>query len=184
MLFNKLWGKLGSTALLDQYQGVLKRPKVSKDMKNFHTCDTFFKHVIDAYVVALIMEKVDCKNIDKFWLWIARSNWPSSIKRTQEQYLQPFYIQRIRAEATRESEIAITSTLIERKEEWAAAAEERDTPELKPDWDEIRTEIKTRISTLCCDIVRENFLIITSLGLLYLDFANACRTGHSGRIKQ
>ena len=90
---------------------------MSKNIKNFYACNTFFRYVIDAHVVALIMETVDCKDIDKFWLWIAQSNWPNSIKRTQEQYLQLFYIQQIRTKATRESEIAIISTLIERKEE-------------------------------------------------------------------
>lgn len=41
---------------------------MSKDIKNFHACDTFFRHVIDANAVTLIMEIVDCENIDKFWL--------------------------------------------------------------------------------------------------------------------
>lgn len=34
------------------------------------------------------------------------------------------------------------------------------------------------------NVVRENSLIITILGLLYCDFANVCHTGYNGRIKQ
>lgn len=64
------------------------------------------------------------------------------------------------------------------------ALEERDTPEPEPNWDDIRKEIEADISMKSRDVVRENSLIITSLGLLYCDFADACRTGHSGRIEQ
>lgn len=83
-----------------------------------------------------------------------------------------------------ESEIAITSILIRRKEKQAAVAEERDTPEPKSNWDEIKKDITTQISIFGRNIVRENFLMITSFGLLYLKFVDAYYTGHSQRIEQ
>lgn len=71
MFFDKLWGKPGNVASLGQYAGVSKRLKVSKDMKNFHTCDTFFKHLIDVHMIALVMEESGQKSINKFQAWIA-----------------------------------------------------------------------------------------------------------------
>ncbi len=66
MLFNKLWSKPGSIASWDQYQGVLKQLKVFKDIKNFYIYNTFFRHVVDVHVVALIIETTNCMDIDKF----------------------------------------------------------------------------------------------------------------------
>lgn len=106
------------------------------------------------------------------------------MKKTQEQHLRPFYIHSIRAIARQKSELAIAKALTGRKEEWLGASEERDTPEPGPNWDEIRKELTSSISMQNRDVIRENSLLITSLGLLYLDFADACRTGHSGRIEQ
>lgn len=67
ILFNKLWDKLKSTILLSSYQEVLKQPKVFKDMKNFYICNTFFKNVINTYVVILIIEITNYTDINKFW---------------------------------------------------------------------------------------------------------------------
>ena len=82
------------------------------------------------------------------------------------------------------SEIAITSTLITKKEEWVATTKKQNTLEPEPNKDDIKIEIKIWISTLYFNLVRENSLIITKLGLLNLNFTNACSTDHSGRIKQ
>lgn len=66
MFFDKLWGKPRNITSLDQYTKVSKRLKMSKDIKNFYTCDTFLKHLIDIYVIALIMKESSQKNIDEF----------------------------------------------------------------------------------------------------------------------
>lgn len=66
MIFNKFWEKLGNIVFLGQYARVLKLPKILKDMKNFHTCNMFFKLLIDVYVIALVIEKSSQKKINKF----------------------------------------------------------------------------------------------------------------------
>ncbi len=83
-----------------------------------------------------------------------------------------------------ESEVAITSTLIRTKKEWAAVVKKQDTSKLESNWDKIKKDITTQISTSGRNIVKENSLIITSLSLLYLKFINTCQTSHSERIKQ
>ncbi len=184
MLFDKLWGKSENTTSLGRYAGVLKQPKVSRDMKNFHACDTFFKHLVDAYVIALLMEESGQNSIDEFQAWIAQSDWPNAIKQAQEQYLRPFYIQSVRTNARKKTEYEVIATLSDRKEEWFGSIEERNTSEPEPNWDDIKRELQSSINMQNRDIVRENSLLITSLRLLYLDFADACCTGHSGRIEQ
>lgn len=58
--------KARNMALLVWYQAVLKQWKVSKDMTNFYTYNSFFKYIINTYIIALIMEIIDYKNIDIF----------------------------------------------------------------------------------------------------------------------
>lgn len=71
MLFDKLWGKYENITFLSYYQDILKKLNVSKDMKNFHICNTFFKHIIDVYIVVLLIETTGHKSIDKFKSWVA-----------------------------------------------------------------------------------------------------------------
>lgn len=82
------------------------------------------------------------------------------------------------------SQLVINTILIKRKKEWIVILEEQNIFELEPNWDNIRKEIDADIKMKSHDIVRKNSLIITNLGLLYSDFAEACYTGHSSRIEQ
>lgn len=123
-------------------------------------------------------------SIDEFKAWVARSDWPHLIEKVQELYRRPFYIQSLWAKGIQEDKLAVDTALMGRKEEWTAALEERNTPELEPNWKDIRKEIESDKSMKNRDIVRENSPIITSLGLLYCAFADACRTGHNSRIEQ
>ena len=70
-----------------------------------------------------------------------------------------------------------------RKEEWTTALEKRDTPKPEPNCDNIRKKKKANIGMKSRNVVRENSLIITILGLLYYEFADACCTGYSGTIE-
>ena len=71
-----------------------------------------------------------------------------------------------------------------RKKEWTAALEKRDNPKPESNWDDIRKEIEADIGMTSCNVVRENSLVITILGLLYCDFADACCTSYNSRIEQ
>lgn len=66
MLFDQFWGNPGNLTSLCCYQGIPKRLNVLEDMKNFHICNTYFRHVINAYIVALLIKTTSHKNIDKF----------------------------------------------------------------------------------------------------------------------
>lgn len=43
-------------------------------MKNFHIYDIFFRYIININIITLVIEIVDYKDINKFWLWITPSN--------------------------------------------------------------------------------------------------------------
>lgn len=66
MFFNKLWDKLGNITSLSQYQGVLKRQNVSKNMKNFYVCKSFFKYLFNIHIIILPMKINSHKSIDEF----------------------------------------------------------------------------------------------------------------------
>lgn len=141
IMFDKLWGKSGNIASLSQFSRVLKRLKVSRDIKNFHAYNTFFKHLVDVHVIALLMEKSGQNSIDEFQVWIARSDLSNAIKQAQEQYLRPFYIQFVRTNARKKTEYEVIATFSNRKEEWFGSIEERNTPEPEPNWDDIKREL-------------------------------------------
>lgn len=65
-MFNKLWGKPGSTTSMNHYQKMSKSPKMSKKIKNFYACNTFIRHVINVYIIVFIMKKLDFKNNTNF----------------------------------------------------------------------------------------------------------------------
>ena len=71
-----LWGKSRDASSLSRYHDALRRPKVSKDMKNFYTCNDFFKTVIDAKVFVLCITCAGCKNIGTYKKWLVNSDWP------------------------------------------------------------------------------------------------------------
>lgn len=84
MIFGKFWKKPRNVASLDQYARVLKQPKVSKNMENFHTYNMFFKHIINAYAIILVIKKMvtNVLMISKAelsdWIDLALLNGPKS----------------------------------------------------------------------------------------------------------
>lgn len=93
-------------------------------MKNFYACNTFFKHIIYIYTIALVMKESGQKNIDDFQAWIAQSDWPSAIKQAKKPYLSPYYIPNIRANAKIKTDIEVIATLSNRKDKWLGFVEE------------------------------------------------------------
>ena len=95
-----LWGKSRDASSLSRCHDALRRPKVSKDMKNFHACDDFFKTVIDVNVVAICITSARCKDISIYKKWLVNSDWPEEIFRLENLNLKPFEVQKLRSQAT------------------------------------------------------------------------------------
>ena len=53
-----------------------------------------------------------------------------------------------------------------------------------PNWAKRRKELIIELESQHRDLVRENALLLLGMGLLYMDFVDACRNGMSGRIEQ
>lgn len=103
-------------------------------MKNFHICNTFFKHIVDAYIVILLIKINRHKSIDEFKAQVAQFDWPHYIKKVQELYLRPFYIKLLLAKGLRENQLSINTALIKQRKEWTVALKEQNTPELELNW--------------------------------------------------
>lgn len=86
-------------------------------MKNFHAYNIFFRHVVDAYIIILLIEITNHKGIDEFKAWVAQSDWPCFIEKIQKLYLKPFYIQSFWAKNKQEGKLVIDIILMGQKKE-------------------------------------------------------------------
>lgn len=91
-IFQILWGKSRDASSLSQCHDTLRRPKVSKDIKNFYACDDFFKTVIDANVVTIFITSARCNDISIFQRWLGNSNWLEEIFRLGNLNLNLFEV--------------------------------------------------------------------------------------------
>lgn len=74
ILFDQFGGKTGNIASLYYYQAIPKKTNILINMENLHAFDTFFRHMVDKYVVVQFIKTMSHKNIIKFKVWVARSN--------------------------------------------------------------------------------------------------------------
>ena len=93
--FQILWGKSRNISSLSQCYDSLRCSKVSKDIKNFHAYNNFFKMVIDVNVVAFCIMSARCKDISTYKKWLVNSDWLEEIFRVENLNLKPFEIQKL-----------------------------------------------------------------------------------------
>lgn len=98
--FQILCGKSRDTSSLNWCFDTLRRPKISKDMKNFYLCNDFFKTVIDVNMVAFCITSTRCKDINIYKKWLVNSDWYVEIFRLKNLNLKLFEIQKLRSQAT------------------------------------------------------------------------------------
>lgn len=151
-------------------------------MKNFHACDDFFKLLVEAHVVALVMHTAGFKTINAFRIELSQSDWPPFIHETDVLCL-PFTIGSIRAKAKQDVEEVAEILLATRKSEWEALCNSH-SPLPEPEWDVLEVKLSNDLTSRSRNIQRQNALVIVSCGLLYLNFWDACRKEYSGRIEK
>lgn len=78
----------------------------------------------------------------------------------------------------------VITTLNNRKKEQLGSVKKQNTSELEPNQDHIKKKIYPSTNIQNCNIIKKNLLLITSLSLLYIDFANAYCIGYSEPIEQ
>ena len=185
-----VWGKQADRISLARFQVALARKGASKEANDFHACDDFFRTVVMAFAIALCMHGTSCSTLPEFKAWLSRNDWPSMVDNVEKEYLDPFKVVELRDHATQEVEGEIDAAIelektawLEGKEQHRAAGEQG--PYIKqPKWDTIRQTRMKKAVLRKRDVLRENAMIMLSLGLLYLDFVDACRGGYSARVEK
>lgn len=94
-------------------------------MKNFYTCNDFFKIAINANMVMLCITFARYNNINIYKKWLGNLNWPKEIFRLENLNLNLFEVQKLQSQATQKVNKITATTLIARQKKWNAAI--RDT---------------------------------------------------------
>ena len=81
------WGKQSDRVLLARFQVVLKCRGVTKDAKDFQTCDNFYRTVITSFAIALCAHVTSCRKLSEFKKWLPENNWPTIISNVKQKYL-------------------------------------------------------------------------------------------------
>lgn len=184
MLFKKFWGVAGDLVSLNRYSGILKQKHISKksDNNNFQQTDDFFRVIIEAMVIALYMYIAGCSTISKLQTWIGRFNWPTLISKVEHNHLGVFKVQYIRDKASWTPFSTVTNMLDAKKREWLESGDGQWRQE--PNWTAVEKRLLAETAPKNRNIIRENALLLLSCGLLYLDLADACQKGYSGRVEK
>ncbi len=93
--FQILWGKSRDAGSLSQCHDALRRPKVSKNMKNFYVYNDFFKTVIDTSMVTFCIISTGYKDISIYKKWLINLNYSKEISRLENFNLKPFEVQKL-----------------------------------------------------------------------------------------
>lgn len=113
------------------------------------------------------------------------------IQQVEEANLDPFKITEIRSIADQALESEVSAAVEQERQDWLGRRKQDRIQKItvtykrQPDWKKIREErLKKAEAESGRDVVQENALVLLNLGLLYLDFVDACRGGFSGRVEK
>ena len=184
------WGKKDNCVSLARFKVGLGRNNVSRDAKDFHACDDFYKTVVKSFAISLCMHGAGSTNVATFKTWLSQNNWRKLIQDVEETYLGALEPAKKNLVFARTLRKRLSVAIEQEKKDWLAKrARDRGagittTFMREPIWDKmLEARIEQGINDER-DLVRENALRLLNLGLLYLDFVDACRNGYSGRIEK
>lgn len=90
--FQILQGKSKDASSLSWCHNTLRCSKVSKNMKNFHVCNNFFKMVINTNLVVFCITFARSNNISAYKKWLCNLNQPEEIFRLENLNLNFFEV--------------------------------------------------------------------------------------------
>lgn len=130
------WGAPGNSVSLARFQKALSQVGVTKDAKDFHVCDNFFRTVVMSLVIALCMQKTSCKELLHFKTWLSGNNWPELIQNIADKHLDPFKPTKLRSNTSqgiRAVRTEAAAAIAVEKNAWRAGrAQRRDNGEKQP----------------------------------------------------
>ena len=184
------WSEKDNCVSLTRFKVRLGRNNASRDAKDFYACDDFYKTVVKSFAILLCMHGAGSTNVATFKTWLSQNDWQKMIQDVEETYLgalEPAKKNLIFARTLRKR---LSMAIEQEKKDWLAkkahdrGARITTTFMREPIWDKmLEARVKQGINDER-DLVRENALRLLNLGLLYLDFVDACRSGYSGRVEK
>ena len=190
LFLGALWGKKNSCVSLACFKVGLERNNASQDAKDFHACDDFYRTIVNGFVLLLCMHGTKCTNVAAFKAWLAQNDWRKLIQKIKKMYLGALKPAKENFNFAQALHKRLSVAVAQEEEDWRAkrannrCAGITTTFIAEPAWGKmLEARIKQRIDDEC-DLVLENALRLLNLGLLYLDFVDACRNGYSRRVER
>jgi hypothetical protein len=82
-----------------RFSTILRRKGVSKDIKDFHAYDDFFRMVLQAYILAYYQHHAGTADTKQLNVHLETKDWPAQIALAVRSGIDPFGVSRVRAEA-------------------------------------------------------------------------------------
>lgn len=181
ILLTTFWGDSGDEYSFHRFSTALPgRSSVTSEAKGFHKSDDFLRTVVQASIIALCMHESACSTIGAFETWLSQHDWPKLLKKVVEAHLKLSTVHELQCAAEKGVAHEVNAALATEQEEFQNI---RKKGQRQPNWVNRRLELTKKMSKPARDVVRENALLATSCGVLYLDFIDACRGGYSGRME-
>lgn len=188
LFLDATWGQKGDKISLARLREGLGRLNASRDAKDFHASDDFFRTVVKSFILSLCMHGAGCDTIDSFKTWLLTNDWPKMVHTMEKTCLGAFKSTELYSAAAEASRDNILADIARDKQAWQDKKEQDCVAGIRsgrpPNWDKIEQERIKAGTAVERDVVRENAILLVNLGLLYLDFVDACRGGYSGRVEK
>ena len=83
------WGHSDDRVSLARFKIGLGRNNVSRDAKDFHACDDFYRTVVKGFVISLCMHSAKSTDVAAFKSWLSQNDWRKMIQEVEEMHLGP-----------------------------------------------------------------------------------------------
>ncbi len=94
------WGKKGNQISFARFQQALLRKKATRDLKDFHTSDNFFRTIVIGFALALYMQETSCSEIPEFKTWLSENNLLKMVQNVVDKHLGQFKTIKLQANAS------------------------------------------------------------------------------------
>jgi hypothetical protein len=95
LLFGVFEGDAVDPGSVKRFSTILRRKSVSKEIKNFHACDDFFRMVLKAYTLVYYQHYAGAADSKQLNLHLETKDWPAQIALAVQSAIDPFQISRV-----------------------------------------------------------------------------------------
>jgi hypothetical protein len=154
LLFGVFEGDAVDPGSLKRFSTILPRKSISKEIKNFHACDDFFRMVLKAYTLVYYQHHAGAADSKQLNLHLETKDWPAQIALAVHSAIDPFRTSRVRTEARESIDAAVAARMEEERAKWEAfkaqLREHRQSggsnpPLPRKDWKKIESTLAIRV---------------------------------------